>query len=296
MKLFLKPNNDSEENLVSEIYDIYQGIGKEINIDLRFTKYDGLSQIVIYNKLYLIGCGLNNMDSRTNFTSSHLLRIDFNEDCIPHIKMFVSSEFPHYMPALANFKNEEIYVIGGKNNVTCELFLIKYNRWKKLKSLPSERFGCSVIFENNSKSLYLFGGTNTSTNTINLSVLKYNLKLNLEWETLIVTNNSSLLQRSFSGCFLLSKNDTIILLGGSTSVNTETDDIIEYNILTKTATKKDYKLSKYAVFKSSSHFEEDEINILFYGFDSDNVIHKIDVVKKNSSNFSKEDYLISDGF
>jgi len=197
------------------------------------------------------------------------------------------------MPSLAKYKNEEIFVIGGKNNVTCEVFSLKSNKWKKLKSLPSERYGCSVTCDNPTKTLYLFGGTNNSTNTINFSVLKYNLKTNLEWETLIVTSNSVFLQRTFSGSFI-SKDGTIMLLGGSTGVHSETDDIIEYNILTKSATMMTYKLSRPAVFSSSAYFESDEINNLFYGYDSENIIHKVNIMQKDTSDFYNYDYLISD--
>jgi N-acetylneuraminic acid mutarotase len=289
----MKPSTLKGEYLVSHIYDIFQGIGKEINIDLRFTKFEGLSQIIISNNIYLIGSGLNKSNSKNSFISSHLLRIDFNEEFTPQIKIFTSSEFPHYMPSLAVYKNEEIYVIGGKNNITCEVFSLKSNKWKKLKNLPSERFGCSVICENSTKTLYLFGGTNNSTNTINLSVLKYNLKVNLEWETLIVTSNSNFLQRTFAGSFI-SKNGTIILLGGSTNVYSETDDIIEYNINSKSATNLSFKLSRPAVFNSSAYFEGDEINSIFYGYDSENLIHKIDLMQKFASGLSNNDYLISD--
>jgi len=293
IKIFMKPNIITGERLVSQIYDIYQGLGKEVNIDLRFTKFEGLSQIILDNKVFLIGSGLNKTNSKNNFISSHLLRIEFNEDCIPHIKMFTSSEFPHYMPALAKYKNEELFVIGGKDNVTCEVFSLKSNKWKKLKSLPSERFGCTVICDNPSKTLYLFGGSNNSTKTINFSVLKYNLKTNLEWETLIVTSNSNLLQRTFAGCFIL-KTNVIMLLGGSTNVHKETDDVVEYNILTKSANLLDFKLSKPAVFSSSSYFEDDEINNLYYGYDSENVIHKVNLLQKDTSEFSNYEYLISD--
>ena len=102
----MKPNIMSGEHLVSQIYDIYQGIGKEVNIDLRFTKFEGLSQIIIDNKIFLTGSGSNKTNSKNNFISSHLLRIEFNEDCIPHIKMFTSSEYPHFMPALAKYKTK----------------------------------------------------------------------------------------------------------------------------------------------------------------------------------------------
>jgi hypothetical protein len=289
----MKPSTIKGENLVSHIYDIYQGIGKEVNIDLRFTKFEGLSQIIISNNIYLIGSGLNKINSKNSFISSHLLRIDFNEDFFPQIKIFTSSEFPHYMPSLAVYKNEEIYVIGGKNNSTCEVFSLKSNKWKKLKNLPSERFGCSVICENSSKTLYLFGGTNNLTNTINLSVLKYNLKVNLEWETLIVTSNSNFLQRTFAGSFI-SKNGTIMLLGGSTSIHPETDDIIEYNINTKSATNISFKLSRPAVFNSSAFFNCDEINNIFYGYDNENLIHKIDLNQNYSSVLCDNDYLIYD--
>ena len=293
IKLYLKPYFTDAEHLVTQIYDIYQGIGKEVNINLRVTKFDGLSQIILDNMLYLIGSNLKKHNSNNNYLSSHLIRIEFNEDCIPHIKILTSSEYPHYLPSLAKYKNEEIFVIGGKDNVTCEVFSLKSNKWKKLKNLPSERYGCSVICEENLKVLYLFGGLNNSTNTINFSVLKYNLKTNLEWETLIVTSNSNLLQRTFCGS-IKTKNNTVILLGGSTSVHKETEDVIEYNIMTKSANLVSYKLKKPALFVSSQFFEDDEINEFFYGFDSENVIHKINLAGKETYDLKFDEYLITD--
>jgi len=204
-----------------------------------------------------------------------------------------SSEYPHYFPSLAKYKNEEIFVIGGKDNVTCEVFSLKSNKWKKLKNLPAERYGCSVICEENQKLLYLFGGLNNPTKTINFSVLKYNLKTNLEWETLIVTSNSNLLQRTFCGSFK-TKNNTVLLLGGSTGVHSETDEIIEYNILTKSANVMAFKLSKAATFVSAQYFEDDEINEFFYGFDSDNIIHKVNLRGAECNLLKCDEYLITE--
>ncbi len=276
-----------------QIYDVYQGLGREVNINLRVTKFDGLSQIILENKLYLIGSNIKKVNSNNNYLSSHLIKIEFNEDCIPHIKILTSSEYPHYYPSLAKFKNEEIFVIGGKDNVTCEVFSLKSNKWKKLKNLPAERFGCSVICEENQKLLYLFGGLNNITNLINYSVLKYNLKTNLEWETLIVTSNSNLLQRAFCGN-IKTRNNTVLLLGGSTGVHSETDDIIEYNITTKSANALSFKLRKTAIFTSSQFFEEDEINDFFYGYDGDNIIHKVNLNGKETFDLKLDEYLITD--
>lgn len=288
----MRPQLSSNEQLVSQIYDIYQGLGREVNINLRVTKFDGLSQIIIENKLFLIGSNLKKINSN-NYMSSYLIKLEFNEECIPHIKILTSSEYPHFYPSLAKFKNEEIFVIGGKENVTCEVFSIKSNKWKKLKNLPAERYGCSVICEENQKQLYLFGGLNNSTNTVNFSLLKYNLKTNLDWETLIVSLNSNLLQRTFCGT-IKTQNNTVVLIGGSTAVHSETDDIIEYNIVSKSANILPFKLKKPATFISSQFFEDDEYNKIFYGFDNDNTIHKIDLNGKDTYDLKFEDYLITD--
>lgn len=241
----------------------------------------------------MVGSNTKKNNSNNNYLSSHLIKIEFNEDCIPHIKILTSSEYPHYYPSLAKYKNEEIFVIGGKDNVTCEVFSLKSNKWKKLKNLPAERYGCSFICDEGQKLLYLFGGLNNSTNVINYSVLKYNLKNNIEWETLIVTSNSNLLQRAFSG-YIKTKNNTVLLLGGSTGVHSETDDIIEYNITTKSASFMPFKLKKTALFISSQFFEDDEINQFFYGFDGDNVIHKLDFKGKETFDLKFDDYLITE--
>ncbi len=238
---------------------------------------------------------MKKLNSNNNYLSSHLIKIEFNEECIPHIKILTSSEYPHYFPSLAKYKNEEIFVIGGKDNVNCEVFSLKSNKWKKLKNLPAERYGCSVICDENQKLLYLFGGLNNSTKTINFSVLKYNLKTNLEWETLIVTSNSNLLQRTFCGSFK-TKNNTVLLLGGLTSVHPETDDIIEYNILTKSANILDFKLKKTATFISSQYFEDDEINDFSYGFDNENIIHKVNLRERICYELKYDQYLITDAY
>lgn len=241
----------------------------------------------------MIGSNIKKLNSNNNYLSSHLIKIEFNEDCIPHIKILTSSEYPHYNPSLAKYKNEEIFVIGGKDNVTCEVFSLKSNKWKKLKNLPAERYGCSVVCEENQKLLYLFGGLNSTTNVINFSVLKYNLKTNIEWETLIVTSNSNLLQRAYCGN-IKTKNNTVLLLGGSTPVHSETDEIIEYNIITKSANTLPFKLNKTAIFNSSQFFEDDEINQFSYGFDGDNIIHRIDLNGKETFDLKADEYLITD--
>jgi len=289
----LNPQIIDNEELICQIYDIYQNLGKELTINLRVTKFDGLSQIIIDNKLYLIGSNAKKIKSDNYFMSSNLIKIEFNDVCIPHIKILTSSEYPHYQPSLAKYKNEEIFVIGGKDNVTCEAFSLKFNKWKKLKNLPIERFGCSVICDENQKLLFLFGGYNNSTNSFNSSVLKYNLKVNLEWETLIISSNSNLLQRSYCASFK-TKNNSIILLGGSTNYHPETDDIIEYNYLQKDIKLLKLKLNKPATFISIQFFEDDEINNLFYGFDSDNIIHKINLSGEETFKLNINDYLIKD--
>lgn len=281
-----------QDYLVTQIFDIYQAIGKEVNINLRVTKFDGLSQIIVDNKVYLIGSGLKKVNPN-NFSSSHLIKIEFNQDCIPHIKILTSSEYPHYFPALTKFKNEEIFVIGGKENLTCEVFSLKSNKWKKLKNLPTERYGCSITCEENSKTLYLFGGINNALNSINFSVLKYNLKTNLDWETLIISANSHLLQRTFCGCLNV-KNNYVLLLGGTTSIHNETDDIIEVNLITKVANDTNLKLPKPAIFTSSQYFENDEINDFYYGFDSENIIHKLNLNGRETFELKFDDYIIEE--
>lgn len=196
------------------------------------------------------------------------------------------------MPSLANYKNEEVFVIGGKENVTCEVFSLKSNKWSKLKNLPSERFGCSLICEEFKKFLYLFGGIDTSTNHYNQSVLKYNLKSNLEWETLIVLANPNLLARGFAGNFKTKNNGSIIMLGGSTSESQETDDIVEFNLYTKTANLLKFKLKIPANFMSYQNFEDNELNENVYGFDNNNIIHKLNISNKESYEYKFDDYMM----
>lgn len=291
MKLYLKPQIINQEYLVTRIYDFYKGLSREVNTNLRITKLDGLSQIIIDSNVYLIGSNMNKVDTDNNFSSSHLIKIEFSEQYIPHIKFLTSSLNTHYYPSLTKYKNEEIFVIGGKENVFCEVFSFRTNNWRKLRNLPTERYGSLVICEENSRKLYLFGGMNSSSNLINFSVLLYDLKINLDWDTIVVASNSHLLQRAFCG-YIKIENNNIILLGGSISLQKESDDIIEFDFTTKVAIELTYKLKKPAMFFTLPSFEQDQINNIYYGFDNENNIHKLDLDMKQTFEVKFDDYII----
>jgi hypothetical protein len=278
MRAITKDTTDGDKTFI-QVYDIESGKGKELEVNLRFLKLEGLSQININNSLYL--CGWN--DDGNDHTGSSFIRIDALKTPI-HVSYLVNSSYCHIYPSLAFYKNEYIIIVGGKQNKKCEIFHKKNHRWKDLPELPEDRFGCSLVSDEITASVYLFGGYNQNSNLICCSVLKLNLKIGLSWETIIVKSNSSLLARTYAAINKIDKS-TILLFGGKTNAEESTCDIIIYDIANKIPVLSLLKMDNPANFKTASIPGENENNFCF--LDDDAYVHKL---AKNES------YCISQSF
>lgn len=268
---------DNSQKTYIQIYDIECERGQEIEVNLRFLKLEGMSQLNMNNCLYLCG----NNDGKDH-TGSSFIKFDPLKSHTS-ISYLVNSSHSHIYPSMAYYKNEYIIVAGGKRSVKTEIFHKKTNRWKDLPDLPEERFGASLIGDELSTSVFLFGGYNEENKRICCSILKLNLKNSLFWETIIIKSNSAILGRYFSSITKLDKS-TYMILGGITHNDPETQEIIEIDIINKTPIVSLRKLNKAATFKDTFLVCESDTN--FYLLDDKTTIHKMHKNNSIATSFS----------
>ena len=219
-------------------FDIDEEKCFEKNLFLRIiSNLIGFSQINLKNSLFL--CGSSSEESNEG---SYLMKFDYNYST-PFI--LVNSIHSHFFPSLIGFK-ENLVVVGGKENVFCEIYYEKNSKWKEISKLPSERFKCNLISDEKNNLIYLFGGYN-----------KISKK-----------NNECFLERNSS--LLFSLNDDVFICGGFDNNNEKTEYIIQFNVLNKKVKKFYEKLKKNSAFDVS--FNIDNFSV---GIDNDGYIHTI---------------------
>jgi hypothetical protein len=196
------------------------------------------------------------------------MKFDYNYST-PFI--LVNSIYSHYYPSLIGYK-ENLVVIGGKENIYCEIYIEKNSKWKEISKLPTERYKCNLLSDEKNNFIYLFGGYSKILKKNCNNILKLNMN-NFVWETILINNNEYFLERNSS--LLFNINDKIFICGGYDNNNEKTEYIIEFNT-TKKKVKKFYeKLKKISAF--DLHFIcEKEFSI---GADSDGFIH---IISKNN--------------
>jgi hypothetical protein len=256
---FLSQTNPNSKICNFSIFDIDEEKCFEKNLFLRIiSNLVGFSQINLNNSLYL--CGSNNEESNEG---SYLMKFDYNYST-PFI--LVNSIYSHFFPSLIGFK-ENLVVVGGKENVFCEIYYEKNSKWKEIAKLPSDRFKCNLISDEKNNFIYLFGGyTKISKKNCN-NILRLNMN-NFIWENILINNNEFFLERNSS--LLFSFNDHIFICGGFDNNNEKTEYIIQFNI-TKRKVKKFYeKLKKNSAFDVT--FNVDNFSV---GIDNDGYIHTI---------------------
>lgn len=124
------------ENSYLQVYDIESEVGQEIPVNLRFLSLTNMSQINHNNDLYL--CGSNAEAIEEDHTGSFFIKIDPSKTPV-NMSYLVNSSHTHKFPAIVNYKNDYIIVVGGKDSVKCEVFNKKASRWKDLPDLPEVR-------------------------------------------------------------------------------------------------------------------------------------------------------------
>lgn len=234
----------------------------------------------------------SSMNDSEDDNGSFFLKFDVSKSPVS-MSYLVNSSHSHRKPSITNYKNEYILIIGGKDCLKCEIFNKKSNKWKDLPDLPEERYASSIISEENSFSIYLFGGYNTSINKnskskvkkICNSILRLSLKNSTVWETVVVKENSNYLGRIYSGIFKYD-NSSVILVGGymqnnNSEINDDknsvlvklnpNDQIIDFNFSYKTPKLSQFKLFKPSKFTMSQSTEY--ANAIFL-IDDDSKVHK----------------------
>jgi hypothetical protein len=177
---------------------------------------------------------------------------------------------------MIGYKNEFIIVVGGMEaNVKCEIYSVNKKKWKALPELPEPRYGSGLLNDEKLEYIYLFGGQ-TGDNFCS-SVLRLNMKSLIVWESVVVKDNSFLLQKSH---FVIIKYDRnlVLLLGGTKRGEDCTDTIVEFDLASKSAKESNLKLSKPGKFTMSNSSDLNSQNFFF--FDSQSYVHifnKIDL-------------------
>jgi len=277
--------SESGEQVYLQMFDIENETSKELKLNMRFIKMEGLSQIIIDNKLFL--CGLN-CTKNEKFKGSSFISIDPVEEPV-QITFLVNSKFPHYHPSLIE-AYPYIIVIGGKNNLYCEMFHKERNTWYELPELPEERYNCNLVYDDKKSLIYLFGGFSNSDFKVCSSILKLQLKkLQNKWETIVVTQNILPFTQKIFSCICSHDNSNVFVLGGrntapdkSNNESDTSDDIIEWDFLQKkfSIVENQLKLNKNCTFSIVKH------SVVFNGYhymvDDDNLIHKISFKEGNS--------------
>ena len=104
-----------------KIFDIEEEKCYKQNILLRvITSLSGISQLNVNNTLYL--CGIND-ESKDNVIGSYLFKISCDVKN-PSPIFLVNSVFSHLSPSMTIWKGDLIIVVGGKEQIECEGYVI----------------------------------------------------------------------------------------------------------------------------------------------------------------------------
>jgi hypothetical protein len=263
------------DQIFIQVYDIENEIGKEIEINLRFLKLNGLSQLNMKNNLFL--CGWENGKSNDH-AGSTFVRIDPMKEPAT-VSYLVSASHCHHYPSLTQYKGEHLICIGGQNSLKCEIFTFATMKWKDLPDLPEERYKSILAPDETNSCIYLFGGYNSNSNKIHSSVLKLNLRNGPRWETIVVSSNQAMmLTKIESGICRVNKN-TIMIVGGSTNEQEETEDIVECCFNDKKGTTTSLNISNKLKMNKSCKYDTmniaGEYNGNYFLIDDLSIVHKI---------------------
>jgi hypothetical protein len=267
------------------IYDIEYEKGVEIDVNLRIIKStEGYSELNLNNSLYLCG---SSMDDNS---SSFLIRCDPVKNG-NNVTVLINSIHHHFLPSLLGYKNDYIVAIGGLNSVFCEIFSIKNNKWRNLPELPEERYKCSLISDDLTDFIYLFGGYNSNYKKNCTNILRLNMKTLMLWETIVVKDNSHLLGRNSSAVLKFDRANTVYILGGKDNNDLLTDSIVEFDLNSKSANLNSNKKIPKCSFKQLSG--SDLNKSLFFFIDEHFFIHKISRLDFKINSFDFRD--VSEG-
>jgi hypothetical protein len=250
------------------IFDIEEETGVEMDSNIKILKdLEGLSQLNFNNNLYLCGAGMKNDTS-----GSYLLKCDpVKVGNYPNI--LINSIHHHYYPTLLGYRGDLIVAIGGYQNKHSEIYNIKTNKWRNLPDLPEERYCCSVINDEVSDFVYLFGGVNSETGKNCSTILRLNMKNTLVWETLIVKANAHLIARNSAAILKFDRSNVIYILGGKENDENLSDNIVEYDLNSRIASVSRKRLEMKSAFFQQTGADLNKSD--FFIYDENSNIHKI---------------------
>jgi hypothetical protein len=274
-------------NFLSQSYD-------ECAIQTNISDFLGCSQIQIGSTIYL--CGTS--PTKNEYDSSFMYSIDTS--IIPlKTKLEVNSFSSHYYPALTQYNNEYIFVIGGKRTDKCELYYIQYKKWRNLPPLPEERYGAVVLMHHESYSLYIIGGIDSESGAYRKGVLKLGLPSFVEWENVDVSCSSSSSDNNNVRCCEVafsanacSSNNTFYILGGQRQHEEESNGVVLVTFSDKKMKVKqsDIRLPEGICFRyyKSCMFNEMENTLYYFVEKEERKMVKVNVSSGEASEFVME--------
>jgi hypothetical protein len=265
-------------------YDVEQEESIKLKIIFPIIKsIEGLSELTIKSNFYLCGIPPKQLDE-----GSYLFKANLEhafEDSEINAQILINSQQSHVYPALISDKNSQIFCVGGKGQIQCELYNCSLNKWYTLPKLPEERYKCTLCLDSKEEYIYLFGGINVKEKNNNenidrkaeYSVLRLNINKQLVWEKLIIKNDPKNLtiNRFSSGSFNFKNDeDFIFIIGGEDSNKNCLDDVIRFSIKNLKFEPTGIKLHSKAKFINQYGILNDEQTYVF--IDSLNERHTVD--------------------
>lgn len=265
-------------------YDIDQEENIKLKIIFPIIKsIEGLSELTIKSNFYLCGISPKQKDE-----GSYLFKANLEnafEDSEINAQILINSQHSHVYPALISDKNSQIFCVGGKDQMQCELYNCNLNKWNTLPKLPEERYRCALCLDPKEEYIYLFGGFNLHENNnnenlnmkIEYSILRLHITKQLVWEKLIIKNDPKNLtiNRFSSGAFSFKNDeDFIFIIGGEDSKKNCLDDVIRFSIKNLKFESTGIKLNSKAKFINQYGILNDEQTYFF--IDSLNERHTVD--------------------
>ena len=201
------------------------------NKNPKFKKFLHYSVFININNILYISGGKDKEEK----CISDFYSYDYYTNRLESLSNMLSERCSHSMIYLNNkIINNEIFVIGGYNNNTCERYNVKKNEWNWLPKLNEKERQVSTLFVFNEKILFtIFGFINENKETF---VEKLDLeKLNL-WEKIEIKINSDkiLLDKFNVGIIPLDNiNGNYLLVGGESCKKGECDDVYKISVVKK---------------------------------------------------------------
>ncbi len=171
------------------------------------------------------------------------------------------------------WKNEIVIIVGGKEQIECEGYLITQTKWIDLPPLPEDRYKCSLLQDEKNNLIYLFGGLSSITKNNMKNILRLNMELLDKWDMILIKENESLLSRNSSIAFMFDNSNIVYICGGVNNENKETDYICEYDIFEKKVKMSKYSMKTFCSFNLQGYGDLNKSHFAF--IDNQFYVHTI---------------------